>query len=288
MKTAMFGWRALLAASSLLCATSLWAADDAPSAIKRTLVERYPRITIVDVEPSAVPGIYEVFTGGTIVYTDRTADHLFVGRLIETQSNRDLSAERLDFYNGIDFQKLPFDRAIKVVKGNGSRKLAIFEDPNCPYCQRLEKELSTMTDLTVYVFLYPLEEVHPGATVRAHAIWCSPDRSAAWTDWMVNRKAPLGGPCSSDPISRNEALGETLRINTTPTLFLPNGHRIPGLPSLAVLQQVLDSQSGTGTGTGTGAGDTTGKTSTRAGADKRSPAVMARGAQRGIGAPGGT
>ncbi len=246
MKTAVLSWQALLAASSLICATSPWAGDDAVTVIKRTLVERYPKITIVDVEPAAVPGIYEVFTGGTIVYTDRTADHLFVGRLIETQSNRDLSAERLDFYNGVDFEKLPFDRAIKVVKGNGSRRLAVFEDPNCPYCQRLEKELSTMTDLTVYVFLYPLEEVHPGATARAHTIWCSPDRSAAWTDWMVDRKAPPGGPCSSDPISQNEALGTTLRINTTPTLFLPNGHRIPGLLPLAQLQQAIDSQSSGG------------------------------------------
>lgn len=273
MKAATFGWQALLTASALLCTTSLWAADDSATTIKRTLEERYPRITIVDVEPSAVPGIYEVFTGRTIVYTDRTADHLFVGRLIETKSNRDLSAERLDVYNGIDFEKLPFERAIKVVKGNGSRKLAIFEDPNCPYCQRLEKELSTMTDLTVYVFLYPLEEVHPGATARAHTIWCSPDRSAAWTNWMVDRKDPPGGPCSSDPISQNEDLGQTLRINTTPTLFFPDGHRIPGLPALARLQQALDSQTPTGSG---------------ASAAKASPPVAAGDVHRGGATPDGT
>jgi thiol:disulfide interchange protein DsbC len=238
----------MLAVSSVLCARALWAvgdpgtSNDSEAAIKRTLIARYPKIPIVDIEPSAVPGIYEVFTGGTIVYSDRTGDHLFVGRLIETSSNRDLSAERLDVYNGVDFGKLPFERAIKIVKGNGSRRLAIFEDPDCPYCQRLEQELSSVKDLTVYVFLYPLEDVHPGATSHAHAIWCSPDRSTAWTEWMVNRKPPPGGSCSDDPIGANEKLGRALRINTTPTLFLPNGHRIRGVPELAALQQMLTSQ----------------------------------------------
>ena len=232
----------LWAASSLLCAHALWAGDDPVAAIKRTLIERYPKIPIVDVQPSAVPGIYEVFTGGTIVYSDATGDHLFVGRLIDTRSNRDLSAERLDVYNGVDFQRLPFERAIKIVKGNGSRRLVLFEDPDCPYCHKLEQELTTITDVTMYVFLYPLEDLHPGATGQAHAIWCSPDRASAWTEWMVNRKPPPGGACRSDPIGENQRLGRALRVNETPTLFLPNGHRVAGVPDLARLQQMLAQQ----------------------------------------------
>lgn len=239
--------RAALACLTIAFSASLWAADSAETTIKRALEQRYPKIEIEHIQPSdAMPGLYEVFTGGALVYTDRTGDHLFVGRLFETQTKRDLSAERLDVYLGVNFKSLPFDRAIKIVKGNGSRQLAIFEDPDCPYCQRLEKDLAAMTDLTIYVFLYPLEQTHPGATAHARAIWCAPDHASAWTEWMLAHRPPAAASCTGDPIDELQKLGKSLRINTTPTLFLSNGHRIRGLLQTGMLQKIIDSQLGTG------------------------------------------
>ncbi|MGH8210544.1 MAG: DsbC family protein [Steroidobacteraceae bacterium] len=228
---------------SVLAAPSLWAKDDPTAAIKTALKERYPTITIVAVQPSEVPGIYEVFTGSVIVYTDRTGDHLFTGKLYETKSRRDLSTERLDVYNKIDFDSLPFERAIKIVKGNGSRRLAVFEDPDCPYCQKLESELKDVTDLTVYVFLYPIDDLHPQATRHSKAIWCSPDRAAAWTGWLVDHKPLAEATCIDDPVAAIRKLAASLRVTATPTLFTENGHRTSGAPTAEKLQALLDGSS---------------------------------------------
>jgi thiol:disulfide interchange protein DsbC len=235
--------------AALLACPSLWAKDDPAAAIKTTLKERYPTITIVAVQPSAVPGIYEVFTGSTIVYTDRTADHLFTGRLYETKSRRDLSNERLDVYNKVDFESLPFDRAIKIVKGNGSRRLAVFEDPDCPYCQKLETELKDVTDLTIYVFLFPIDELHPQAYRHAKAIWCSSDRATTWTAWVADRKPLPEATCNDDPVPELRKLAASLRVTSTPTLFTENGHRTAGAPTPEKLQTLLEQGSNPDTGT---------------------------------------
>jgi thiol:disulfide interchange protein DsbC len=241
MRTLSYAWRNTLILGAVLAAPALWAKDDpAAAVIKTTLKERYPAITILDVQPSAVEGIYEVFTGSVIVYTDRNADHLFTGKLYETRSRRDLSDERLDVYNKIDFNSLPLDRAIKIVKGNGSRRLAIFEDPDCPYCQKLETELKDVTDLTVYVFLYPIDDLHPQAHDHARSIWCASDRAAAWTGWVADRK-PLGeATCGEDPVPELRKLAATLRVTSTPTLFTENGHRLSGAPTPEKLRALLD------------------------------------------------
>ena len=240
MRALAYGWRMALILGAVLAAPVLSAKDDPAAAIKATLKERYPAITIVDVQPSAVAGIYEVFTGSVIDYTDRTGDHLFTGKLYETRSRRDLSDERLDVYNKIDFNNLPFDRAIKIVKGNGSRRLAVFEDPDCPYCQKLETELKDVTDLTIYVFLFPIDDLHPQAHDHAKTIWCSSDRATAWTGWVGDRKPLAEASCSDDPVPELRKLAITLRVTSTPTLFTENGHRLSGAPTPEKLRTLLD------------------------------------------------
>jgi thiol:disulfide interchange protein DsbC len=165
---------------------------------------------------------------------------MILGKLVDTRTRQDLSAEHMDLHNSIDFQKLPFERAIKIVKGNGSRQLALFEDPDCPYCQQLEKDLNTVNDVTIYVFLFPLESIHPNATAHAHAIWCSTDRGTAWTQWMVDHKTPpAGGSCEGDPVNDLQNVAASLHVSSTPTLFLQNGRRVSGAVSAVTLEQLL-------------------------------------------------
>ncbi|HEY6926262.1 MAG TPA: DsbC family protein [Steroidobacteraceae bacterium] len=229
----------LTMAGIALASVSLRAAEDPTKTLQETLQKRYPDVKLEGAQPTPIPGVYEVFAGGRVVYTDATGDYMILGKLVDTRTRHDLSAEHLDIHNSIDFQKLPFERAIKFVHGNGSRRLAIFEDPDCPYCQQLEKDMASLTDVTVYVFLYPLETVHPNATAHAHAIWCSPDRAAAWTGWMQERKAPAGATCAGDPVNDLQTLGTSLRISSTPTLFFESGRRVGGALDANTLQQLL-------------------------------------------------
>ena len=206
--------------------------------LKQTLEARFP-IRVEVVQPSPLPGVYEVIAGHQIAYANASGDYLLIGRLMDTRTRHDLSAEHLDARGSIDFHALPFDQALRIVRGNGTRQLAVFADPDCPYCQQLEKDLRSVTDVTVFVFLLPLEQLHPDAPAHAHAIWCAPDRGAAWTDWVIDRKPPPSANCADDPSGAIQALAQTLRIDATPTLFLQNGQRVGGDVPLEQLQKLL-------------------------------------------------
>ncbi len=212
----------------LFICMSVWAAEPAvPPMLKQKMAEKYPDIDISSIIPSVLPGLYEVATPSEIVYVDGKGEHLVIGQIIEVKSGKNMTEARWNEINKIDFNALPFDKAIKFVKGKGSRKLAIFEDPFCPYCEELEKSLQSLDDLTIYVFLLPLESIHPGATDAANEIWCADDRAAAWSNWMLNRKAPEPSTCDT-PVESILALGKQLKLNSTPTMFLADGSRIPG------------------------------------------------------------
>ena len=217
---------------------------DVPPELRKTLESRYPEVKVLDVQPSPLAGLYEVFLGDSIVYSDATGDYLLLGSLMDTKNQRDLTLERVDALNAIDFESLPLDRAIKVVKGNGKRRLAVFSDPDCPYCRQLEKEMTELTDITVYTFLFPIAEIHPDATPKSRAIWCSPDRSQAWSAWMTEGKPPApGSTCKDDPVDELQELGRKLRVGSTPTLYLADGKRVMGTRPAKELDSLLDAAS---------------------------------------------
>lgn len=226
---------------SAMYAAALPAADDVSATLQKTLTARFPDIKVERVGPSVLPGLYEVVTPTEIVYADAKGEHLVLGQIMDVTTRQNLTEQRWNEINKVDFNSLPLQQAIKLVKGQGRRKVAIFEDPFCPYCQELEHGLEKLDDVTIYIFLYPLEGLHPGASAAARDIWCASDPAAAWSDWMLNKKAPLeAANCKDTPIEPLAALGEKLRINSTPTMFFPDGSRLPGAVALDKLENKID------------------------------------------------
>jgi len=214
-------------------------AADAAATVKQAIETRFPNVHVLEVRPSAMPGLYEVYLGDQIVYSDSTGDYLVMGPLIDTQTKENLTEVRLNDHGRIDFSTLPLDKAIKIVKGNGSRKFAVFSDPDCPYCLQLEKTLLSVTDVTMYVFLFPIASLHPQAPAKAHAIWCAENRADAWGKWMHERQLPPTRSCAGDPVDQLQRLGDTLHINSTPTMFFADGRRLSGAIPAADLEKNL-------------------------------------------------
>jgi thiol:disulfide interchange protein DsbC len=229
---------ALLAVPLALLATE----KDPTVAIKETLKERFKDIEIIDVKPSPVPGIYEVFTGDSIAYSTATGDYVFVGSLMDTRTRSNLTSERVNERNAVAFETLPLGQAIKVVKGNGKRRMVVFTDPDCPYCKQLERTLAGVNDVTVYNLLFPIKSLHPDAENKAHAIWCAKDRVGTWTSWMREQQAPKGvsAPCKEDPVSALQTLGHKLRVSSTPTMLFPSGKRVSGALPADELEPLLN------------------------------------------------
>ena len=201
-------------------------ADQTTDKLKSTLQSRMGDANIKSVEKTPIPGLYEVNVGSQIFYSDATGNYLLMGDLVDTRTRTNLTEARLAETNKIDFAKLPFENAVKVVKGNGSRKIAVFSDPNCPYCKQLETTLKGVDNVTIYTFLYPV--LSPDSTAKSKSIWCAKDRAVAWESWMLDHKAPVLASCDTAAIDKNLTLGRSMNVTGTPTVFLADGRRLPG------------------------------------------------------------
>ena len=210
--------------------------------IKSELRKKVPEAPVDSVRKVPYGGLFEVTIGSEVFYTDENASFLVLGSIVDLKTKENVTELRMRQLNKVDFAQLPFDSAIKIVRGNGSRKVAIFEDPNCGYCKRFERDLAGVNDITVYVFLYPI--LSEGSVVKSKAIWCSPDKGKAWMDVMVRDMAVSGDSTCSNPIDKNLAFGQGKRIQGTPTIIFEDGERVPGVMVMADFEKKLASAKG--------------------------------------------
>jgi thiol:disulfide interchange protein DsbC len=198
--------------------------------IRKNLGERIPQLQKIDeVSKSPIAGLFEIRVNGTeIYYTDAEGNYLVQGNLIDTKQRRNLTEERVEKLTAVKFDTLPIKDAFTIVRGNGQRKMAVFEDPNCGYCKRFERDLQKVDNVTIYMFLYPI--LGADSTEKSRAIWCAKDRAKAWQDWMVRDQpvTPAAAMCDSSALTRNVELGRGYKINGTPTLLFIDGSRVPG------------------------------------------------------------
>jgi len=231
----------LLAALVLASVAAGVQADEAQ--VQRAFEARHPGVKVDKITKSPYAGLYEILVGDEIVYTDEKADFLFLGRIIDTQTRVDLTEQRVEQLTAVPLKwsDLPLDQAVKTVRGNGKRVMAVFSDPYCPACRQLDTALQSVSDATIYTFLYPV--IRPELRKHSEAIWCSKDRSQAYFDLVLKKQLPTAEPNCPTPIDKNLALGRKLRVNSTPTLFFKDGRRVKGARSPEQLAAILDETS---------------------------------------------
>jgi thiol:disulfide interchange protein DsbC len=220
-----------------------------PAAANETLIRKNlePRLggaKVEGVEPSPVSGLFEVRVrtaeGVQVLYTDAAGNYVLQGSLFDVRAARDLTEERVRKLNAIAFGSLPLDQAVKIQRGNGDRVLAMFSDPYCPACRQFEKELAKVDNVTVYVFMYPV--IRPANKDHSEAVWCSKDRAKAWLQLAAapTPKVPEANADCPNPVDRILALGRSLGVNSTPTIYLANGEKHTGIQPAAELHKLLD------------------------------------------------
>ena len=215
---------ALLVAAALTLGLGAHAQD---ANLKKTLAERIPQLDKIDeIRPTPMQGLYEVRIGTDLFYTDAKGNYLIQGELIDTKARRNLTEDRITKLTELQFKDLPLQDAFTIVHGKGERKLAVFEDPNCGYCKRFEKDMQKVDNVTIYMFLYPI--LSPDSAEKSRNIWCSKDKVTAWHDMMLRDKAPAAASCDVTALQRNLALGKKHKITGTPTLIFEDNSRVPG------------------------------------------------------------
>jgi thiol:disulfide interchange protein DsbC len=235
MKTIRNAWLPAVLLTALGLATAVQAQE---AAIRKNLGDRVPQLGKIDeVSKSPIPGLFELRIGTELFYSDAEGNYLVQGSIIDTRQQRNITEERQEKLLAIDFGTLPLKDAFTIVRGNGKRKLAIFEDPNCGYCKRFERELQKIDNVTVHMFLYPI--LGPDSTDKSRNLWCAKDRSAAWQDWMLRNKPAAAAQCDTAAIARNVDFGHKYRITGTPTLILADGTRVPGALAAEQVEKLL-------------------------------------------------
>lgn len=209
--------------------------------IRKALGERIPQLSKIDeVTKSPIAGLYEIRVGTEILYSDAEGNFLVQGELIDTKTRRNITEERIEKLTAIDFNALPVKDAFTIVRGTGKRKIAVFEDPNCGYCKRFERDLANVKDVTIHMFLYPI--LSPDSAEKSKSIWCSKDRAKTWQDYMVRDIAVPSGntdKCDTTALTRNTDFGRKHKITGTPTVFFADGSRIPGAINAQQMEKML-------------------------------------------------
>lgn len=202
--------------------------------LKSNLNKNYPDIQVTNIQATEMTGLYSANLDNQIIYLDENAEHMFIGSMVRLKDQKNLTKDLILKQNSIDWQKLPLQDAIKTVKGNGKRQLAIFSDPNCPYCKQLEAELDKLNDVTIYTFIYALK---PQSIAVSKQVWCDANPSYAWKNLLQKNVQPKAKTCAN-PIDRNLALGRKLGVNGTPTLIFSNGLKMVGGRSAEDIQMI--------------------------------------------------
>lgn len=228
--------KSLLAVTALLACGATLAQE---AQIRKNIAERLPQIKVVDeVSKTPIPGVFELrINGSEIFYTDAQANYLIEGNIIDVRGKRNLTEERITKLTAVKFEDLPFKDAFTIVRGNGKRKLAVFEDPNCGYCKRFERDLQKVDNVTVYMFLYPI--LGADSVEKSTAVWCAKDKAKAWQDFMVRDVPVTPGICDTTALTRNGEFGRKYKITGTPTLFFVDDTRVPGAADAAQIEKLL-------------------------------------------------
>ncbi len=197
-------------------------------AVKKLVEQSFPSAGVRGVVKSPYFGLYEVQSDDQLLYTDAKVNYVMVGSIYDANTKQNLTEARLRKLNRVAFDALPLDLAFKRVKGNGARKLAIFSDADCPFCAKLENELKSVDNVTIYTFLFPIDQLHPDSARKSKMIWCSPDRAKAWDEFFASGKLPDNKGDCDNPVAATNALGQKLRVSRHADAVFADGAIVPG------------------------------------------------------------
>ncbi|MDQ6988028.1 MAG: DsbC family protein [Mariprofundaceae bacterium] len=228
--TAIIAIFAMFSTSATAIAGAPLKMDNIEKNISKNLLRLSPQLQVKSVRAfDAIPGLYEVHVRDTVFYTDAEGRYLISGHVIETATKKDLTQSSIEDLNRMDWSTLPLKNAVVSGDPEGT-PVAIFTDPDCPYCRQLEQELPKVKGIKFYTFLFPLVSIHKDARAKAIAIWCAKDQHKALQDVMLHNKqaGDLKSTVCNNPIDDNLKLAESLGISGTPTLIAKDGRKHAG------------------------------------------------------------
>ena len=229
-----------VATAMLLACQPLWAADIDNPALKKVLSALAPGKTPDRLEPSPVPGLYEVVYGPQVFYVSKDGRFVVDGDVVDVKLGKNLTEElraagRLKLINSID----PANMIIFAPK-HVKHVVTVFTDVDCPYCRKMHSHIAEYNQYGIEVryLAFPRTGVNTPSYFKAVSVWCAADRKKALTEAKLGKPVPMR-KCNS-PVDHQLTLAGKLGISGTPTIILEDGSVLPGYVPPKKLSQYLD------------------------------------------------
>ncbi|WP_373686064.1 DsbC family protein [Acinetobacter sp. YH01013] len=204
--------------------------------VSKNVKQQHPQLKLDNIQATEMKGIYSASMDGQVVYLNEDAQHILAGSMIRLKDQHNLTKDLLIQQNSVDWKKLPLQDAIKSVRGTGKRQIAIFSDPNCPYCKQLEAELKKLNNITIYTFILPLKAQ---SVAPSKQVYCEKNPALAWENLITKAQLPTSQSSCANPVERNMALAHRLGINGTPAIIFSNGFKVMGAYPAAQIEQIF-------------------------------------------------
>ncbi|WP_373683512.1 DsbC family protein [Acinetobacter sp. YH16058] len=204
--------------------------------VSKNVKQQHPQLKLDNIQATEMKGIYSASMDGQVVYLNEDAQHILAGSMIRLKDQHNLTKDLLIQQNSVDWKKLPLQDAIKSVRGKGKRQIAIFSDPNCPYCKQLEAELKKLDNITIYTFILPLKAQ---SVAPSKQVYCEKNPALAWENLITKAQLPTSQSSCANPVERNIVLAHRLGVNGTPAIIFSNGFKVMGAYPAAQIEQIF-------------------------------------------------
>ena len=204
--------------------------------VSKNVKQQHPQLKLDNIQATEMKGIYSASMDGQVVYLNEDAQHILAGSMIRLKDQHNLTKDLLIQQNSVDWKKLPLQDAIKSVRGTGKRQIAIFSDPNCPYCKQLEAELKKLDNITIYTFILPLKAQ---SVAPSKQVYCEKTPALAWENLITKAQLPTSQSSCANPVERNIVLAHRLGVNGTPAIIFSNGFKVMGAYPAAQIEQIF-------------------------------------------------
>ena len=231
--------RTTLCALCLLLTTHSVHADGDTEKLKARLQQRLTEISISELKPAPVPGLYEMVFGTRVAYVSADGQYMLTGDLIDLASSRNLTALRRSGLVLKSIDAMGEANMIVIGPAKPKRTLTVFTDVDCPYCARLHLEVPKLTQAGVKVryLLYPRAGKDTETYKRAVAVWCADDRVKAVG--IAKSGGKLAMKTCANPVDEHVRLGQEVGVQGTPTIVMDDGRVLPGYAPAAELLAAL-------------------------------------------------
>ncbi len=226
------GMAGLVAALSLVVTATVTAAPTKQNAeidkVRESMSKLLSGNQVTSVNPSPIPGVYEVLVGSQLYYVSADGKYLLTGKLYDIDSRQDLTSPKVAKVKADMIDKVSEQDMIIFAPEKYDHTVTVFTDIDCGYCRKLHSEIKQYNDrgIRVRYLMYPRAGIGSPSYQKAVNVFCAEDRNTALTQAKAGKQ--IEEKECENPVAQEYALGQALGVTGTPAIFLENGELVPG------------------------------------------------------------